>query len=80
MHHRATGEIRSGAAVGREPDVGQGPREGRRVGRRRGVRGLLQVRVQIAFSYGIHHCLGAALARLEGEIAIATLFNRMPNL
>ena len=34
----------------------------------------------IAFSYGIHHCLGAALARLEGEIAIATLLRRMPNL
>jgi cytochrome P450 len=34
----------------------------------------------IAFSYGIHHCLGAALARLEGEIAIVTLLKRMPNL
>jgi cytochrome P450 len=34
----------------------------------------------IAFSYGIHHCLGAALARLEGEIALATLIRRMPNL
>jgi len=34
----------------------------------------------IAFSYGIHHCLGAALARLEGEIAIATLLRRFPNL
>jgi cytochrome P450 len=34
----------------------------------------------IAFSYGIHHCLGAALARIEGEIAIATLLRRMPNL
>jgi len=34
----------------------------------------------IAFSYGIHHCLGAALARIEGEIAIATLLCRMPNL
>lgn len=34
----------------------------------------------IAFSYGIHHCLGAALARLEGEIALVTLLRRMPNL
>jgi cytochrome P450 PksS len=34
----------------------------------------------IAFSYGIHHCLGAALARLEGEVAFTTLLRRIPNL
>lgn len=34
----------------------------------------------IAFSNGIHHCLGAPLARLGGEIAITTLFRRIPNL
>lgn len=34
----------------------------------------------IAFSYGLHHCLGAALARLEGDIAITTLLRRIPNL
>lgn len=33
----------------------------------------------IAFSQGIHHCLGAPLARLEGEIAITTLLRWMPN-
>ena len=32
----------------------------------------------IAFSQGIHHCLGAPLARLEGEIAITTLLRWMP--
>ncbi len=34
----------------------------------------------IAFSQGIHHCLGAPLARLEGAIAITTLLRWMPNL
>ena len=34
----------------------------------------------IAFGNGIHYCLGAPLARLEGEIAIKTLVRRLPNL
>jgi cytochrome P450 len=34
----------------------------------------------IAFGQGIHVCLGAPLARLEGNIAFTTLFRRMPNL
>lgn len=34
----------------------------------------------LAFGYGIHTCLGAPLARLEGDIAFTTLFKRMPNL
>lgn len=34
----------------------------------------------IAFSYGIHHCLGAALARLQGDIAITTLLRRIPTM
>jgi cytochrome P450 len=34
----------------------------------------------LAFGYGIHHCLGAALARLEGEIAFRTLLNRFPDM
>jgi len=29
---------------------------------------------------GIHHCLGAPLARMEGQIAITTLLQRLPNL
>lgn len=41
---------------------------------------LRQPNKHIAFSYGIHHCLGASLARLEGEIAITTLLQRIPNL
>ncbi len=34
----------------------------------------------VSFGLGIHYCLGAPLARLEGQIAIQTLVNRFPNL
>lgn len=34
----------------------------------------------LAFGSGIHYCLGAPLARMEGQIAFNTLINRMPNL
>jgi cytochrome P450 len=34
----------------------------------------------MSFGGGIHYCLGAQLARIEGEIAIATLLRRLPNL
>jgi len=34
----------------------------------------------LTFNYGIHFCLGAPLARLEGEIAIGEAIKRMPTL
>lgn len=34
----------------------------------------------VGFGHGAHYCLGAALARQEGEVALRALFTRFPNL
>ena len=34
----------------------------------------------VSFGSGVHHCLGAALARMEGEIAVTSLVRRFPDL
>ena len=34
----------------------------------------------IPFGYGIHYCLGAALARAQGQIAINRILQRLPDL
>jgi cytochrome P450 len=34
----------------------------------------------LAFGHGIHHCLGAPLARMEGQLALGSLLRRFPEL
>ena len=34
----------------------------------------------LAFGQGVHYCLGAQLARMEAEVAITTLLDRLPDL
>jgi cytochrome P450 len=34
----------------------------------------------LAFGHGVHYCLGAPLARLEGQVAIGSLIKRFPDL
>jgi cytochrome P450 len=34
----------------------------------------------LAFGQGVHYCVGAPLARMEGQIAIGTLLRRFPGL
>jgi len=34
----------------------------------------------LAFGHGVHFCLGAQLARLEGRLALSALFERFPDL
>ena len=34
----------------------------------------------LAFGWGVHFCLGAPLARLEGQIALKAVMERLPNI
>jgi cytochrome P450 len=34
----------------------------------------------LAFGHGVHHCLGAPLARMEGALALASLLSRFPDM
>ena len=55
------------AAAAADPDVSDPTREATAVG-------------HLAFGHGVHHCLGAPLARLEARIALGSLLARLPDL
>jgi cytochrome P450 len=59
------------AAAGWDPAAVERPRD-LDVGR--------DARGHLAFGHGIHFCLGAPLARIEGRVALGTLFARHPGL
>ena len=59
-------------AAGRDPDIFEDPL--RFDVRRRNARHHL------AFSFGIHHCLGFNMARLQGPLAIRAILERLPGL
>lgn len=42
--------------------------------------GRANARDHIAFSAGRHHCLGAQLARMEGEVGLRAIWDRFPEL
>ncbi len=42
--------------------------------------GLERTTGHLSFGAGIHHCLGAMLARAEGEITVGELLRRFPNI
>ena len=42
--------------------------------------GRADAREHVSFGSGVHHCLGAALARLEGQEAIGRLVRRFPQI
>ncbi|MFJ5726062.1 cytochrome P450 [Streptomyces sp. NPDC093149] len=55
-------------------------RDPRRFDRADGFDIRRDARGHMAFGYGIHHCLGAPLARMQGAIAFRTLLERCPGL
>ena len=58
-------------AANRDPDVFENP-DGLDIDRRRGR--------HLSFGGGIHHCLGAPLARLEGRIVLEMLIDRFKSM
>ena len=69
---RAVDGRRSSAGANRDPEVFADP-DAFDVARE-------NARDHVSFSAGRHYCLGAALARMEGEVGLRTIFERYPDL
>ncbi|MEV4436720.1 cytochrome P450 [Streptomyces sp. NPDC049585] len=62
------------AAAGRDPEIyGDGSDAAR-------FDVIRATKEHLSFGHGVHHCLGAPLARLEAEIALPALFTRFPEM
>jgi cytochrome P450 len=59
-------------AANRDPDVYEDPD-------RLDVSRILS-RPHLAFGHGVHHCIGAPLARMDLQVAMSTLIGRLPGL
>jgi cytochrome P450 len=62
------------AAPNRDPELFSDPNEFRL------DRPLSEARRHMSFSWGIHYCLGAGMARLTARIAVETLAERFPSI
>ncbi|MFX4294269.1 cytochrome P450 family protein [Streptomyces bohaiensis] len=73
--HFAQGEaiVINYAAAGRDPAVHGESADAFDVSR-------AAAREHLAFGHGVHYCVGAPLARIEGRVALSTLFSRYPEL
>jgi cytochrome P450 len=60
------------AAANRDPDVFESPD--------RLDLSRPNAREHLSFGHGIHHCLGAPLARLEARVGLSRLYQRFPRL
>jgi cytochrome P450 len=60
------------AAANRDPTIFESPE--------RLDLGRVNARDHLSFGHGIHHCLGAPLARMEARVALSRLYQRFPRL
>jgi cytochrome P450 len=63
--------VLSFAAANRDPDVFASPNE---------LDLTRKPNRHLSFGHGLHYCVGAALARLEGQITINTVLSRLPKV
>jgi cytochrome P450 len=68
---KAGDAVFTGQAGNRDPDVFPNPNE---------IDFHRENNAHIAFGHGVHHCVGAPLARMELQVAIGTLLRRFPTL